>query len=247
MKIAGIIPARYASSRFPGKPLAIINGKTMIRRVYEQVKKTSALSAVYVATDDQRIANHVLEFGGEVLLTSDKHRTGTERCNEALNILNNKNEKFDVVINIQGDEPFIDPKQIEKVASCFNNQNVQIATLIKKLHSEEELFSPNIIKVVIDKNKKALYFSRSPIPFLRGTEKEEWLQKSVFYKHIGIYAYTSEVLHIISKLEPTPNEMSESLEQLRWLDNGFDIYTEITEFESHSIDVPEDILKVIKT
>jgi 3-deoxy-manno-octulosonate cytidylyltransferase (CMP-KDO synthetase) len=246
MRIAGVIPARYASSRFPGKPLADIDGKTMIRRVYEQAKKATVLSDVFVATDDQRIADHVLSFGGKVFITSDKHKTGTERCNEVLYILEEQGHEFDIVINIQGDEPFIDPRQIEKVASCFIDKKVQIATLIKKLNSEEELFSPNIIKVVKDKSKKALYFSRSPIPFLRSVEKEEWIKHGEFYKHIGIYAYRSDILHSISTLDPTPNESSESLEQLRWLENGCQIYTEITELESHSVDVPEDLLKVIK-
>lgn len=246
MRIIGIIPARYASSRFPGKPLVDIDGKTMIQRVYEQAKKAGILTDVIVATDDQRIADNVDGFNGKVIITSDKHKTGTERCNEVIINLEKQNIVFDVVINIQGDEPFIDPIQIEKVANCFADKNVQIATLIKKLYSEEELFSPNIIKVVAAKNKNALYFSRSPIPFFRGKEKGDWLQNAEYFKHIGIYAYRSKVLKDISVLEPTPNELSESLEQLRWLENGYNIHTEITELESHSIDIPEDLIKVKK-
>jgi 3-deoxy-manno-octulosonate cytidylyltransferase (CMP-KDO synthetase) len=246
MRIIGIIPARYASSRFPGKPLVDIDGKTMIQRVYEQAKKALALSDVVVATDDQRIVDNVLSFSGKVVLTSDKHNTGTERCNEVILNFEKHNLLFDVAINIQGDEPFIDPRQVDKLALCFADEKVQIATLIKKLESAEELFSPNIIKVVVDKAKKAMYFSRSPIPFLRGKEKEDWIKNSEYFKHIGIYAYRTNILKDISFLKPTPCEISESLEQLRWLENGYYIHTEITEFESHSIDVPEDLLKVKK-
>jgi 3-deoxy-manno-octulosonate cytidylyltransferase (CMP-KDO synthetase) len=246
MRIIGIIPARYASSRFPGKPLVDIDGKTMIQRVYEQAKKSSALTDVVVATDDQRIADNVMSFNGKVMLTSEKHTTGTERCNEVILNFEKQDLLFDVAINIQGDEPFIDPRQIDKLAACFADEKVQIATLIKKLESADELFSPNIIKVVVDKAKKAIYFSRSPIPFLRGKEKEDWIKSSGYYKHIGIYAYRTNILKEISLLKPTSCEISESLEQLRWLENSYYIHTEVTEFESHSIDVPEDLLKVKK-
>lgn len=246
MKVLGIIPARYASTRFPGKPLAIIHGKTMIQRVYEQVKKSSAVSEAVVATDDHRIEEQVLSFGGKVVMTSDTHRTGTDRCLEAAKkIMQQSGIDYDVTINIQGDEPFIDPSQIDKVASCFLKPEVQIATLVKKLFMQDELFNPNIIKVVVDKNNRALYFSRSPIPYLRGKEPSEWLNNHNYYKHIGIYAYRSEVHVRIALLAPSPLEIAESLEQLRWLQNGYSIHVEYTEHESISVDTPEDLSKLI--
>jgi len=246
LKVIGIIPARYASSRFPGKPLVEIDGKSMIRRVYEQVRKSSSLTEVIVATDDQRIVNHVKSFQGNVIMTSQNHNTGTERCNEVVEVLKNRGLVYDVAINIQGDEPFINPKQIDKVASCFKNNDVQIATLIKKIENIDELFSPNVVKVVISNSGKALYFSRQPIPYCRNSEKNNWLKSSVYYKHIGIYAYRNNVLNRISSLPTGKLETAECLEQLRWIENGFEIYTEVTAFESHSIDVPDDLLKVIK-
>ena len=244
MKIAGIIPARFASTRFPGKPLADIGGKTMIRRVYEQASRAASLSEVWVATDDKRIFEHVSGFGGKVLMTADTHRTGTERCSEALDMLERQGRTFEVVINIQGDEPFIDPAQIEKLTACFIRPEVQIATLIRELNSEEELFNPNIIKVVIDAHGKALYFSRAAIPFCRGKEIKDWQASHKFYKHIGIYAYRCEVLKKIVQFEPTPLEIAESLEQLRWIENGISIHVEITDLESHSVDTPEDLKKL---
>ncbi|HOV10987.1 MAG TPA: 3-deoxy-manno-octulosonate cytidylyltransferase [Bacteroidales bacterium] len=243
MNIIGIIPARFASTRFPGKPLVEINGKTMIRRVYEQAAKSSDLTDVYVATDDQRIFDHVLGFGGQAMMTSDTHRTGTERCHEVVRKLETENKFFDVAINIQGDEPYIQPDQIDLLASCFTNPDIEIATLIKKLNSGEELNSPNTIKVVTAKNGQALYFSRAQIPFVRGKENAQWLQFNTFYKHIGIYAYRTVTLKAITALQPCPLETAESLEQLRWLENGYHIFTRETCHESYSVDAPEDLLK----
>jgi 3-deoxy-manno-octulosonate cytidylyltransferase (CMP-KDO synthetase) len=244
MKILGLIPARYASTRFPGKPLVDIGGKTMIRRVYEQCLKASALSEVFVATDDQRILEHVEGFGGRVMMTAGHHRTGTERCHEALLQLEKQGHTYDVVINIQGDEPFIDPGQINTLAACFSADSVNIATLRKTISSFDELNSPNIIKVISNLAGNAIYFSRSPVPYVRGSEAEEWLGSHDFYKHIGIYAFRTEILKKVCTLQPTPLETAESLEQLRWLENGLDIRVEVTLTESHSIDTPEDLKKV---
>ncbi|MBI9039143.1 MAG: 3-deoxy-manno-octulosonate cytidylyltransferase [Bacteroidales bacterium] len=238
----GIIPARYASSRFPGKPLAIINGKSMIQRVYEQSMKSEMLSEIIVATDDNSIKNHVTKFKGKAIMTSEFHKSGTERCNEVVKMLYGTNMP-DVVVNIQGDEPYINPSQIDKIVSCFENQNVQIATLAKEIISTEVLFNPNVVKVVFGKDKKAIYFSRSPIPYLRGKESTDWINETEFYKHIGIYAYRPNILKSICELNPSKLEKAESLEQLRWLENGYSIQVEITDFESYSVDIPEDILK----
>lgn len=241
MKIIGIIPARFASTRFPGKPLILINGKSMIQRVYEQSKRAASLSEVVVATDDDTIYNHVIGFGGKVVLTSANHQTGTDRCAEIIGLPEFRD--YDVAINIQGDEPYIHPEQINQVADCFTGNNVQIATLVKKLEKEDELFSPTVMKVVFTKERKALYFSRTPIPFQRGKEQKEWLNNYTYHKHIGIYAFRTSILSTLSTLPQSGLELAESLEQLRWLENGFDIYVNITEFESHSVDVPEDLLK----
>ncbi|RMG79850.1 MAG: 3-deoxy-manno-octulosonate cytidylyltransferase [Bacteroidetes bacterium] len=236
MKIIGIIPARYQSSRFPGKPLADIKGKTMIQRVYEQALLCPDLSEVIVATDDNRILNHVKEFGGKVVMTSPHHQSGTERCAEVLNQVS-----CDAVINIQGDEPFIDPSQITQVAQLLKNGN-SIATLIKKIDDLTILNNPNIPKVVIDKTGKALYFSRATIPYVR--DHKAALNTHVFYKHIGIYGYLSKTLKEIVKLKPSPLEIAERLEQLRWLENGFSIQTSETQIETFGIDVPEDLKKI---
>jgi 3-deoxy-manno-octulosonate cytidylyltransferase (CMP-KDO synthetase) len=245
MKILGIIPARYASTRFPGKPLVLIDGKPMIRHVYEQAIKAKSLTEVYVATDDKRIEETVFGFGGKVIMTSDKARSGTDRCMEAFEILEQQGKSFEVVINIQGDEPYIHPEQIDLTASCFSDPNVNIATLAIKLKSEEELFNPNIIRVVFDVHKNALYFSRNPIPFVRNFEKKDWLEKHTYFKHIGIYAYRSTTLRQITLLESSMLENAESLEQLRWLENGYPIHVEITEFESIAVDTPDDLLKFL--
>jgi len=245
MKILGVIPARYASTRFPGKPLTLIDGKPMIRHVYERAIQAKSLTEVYVATDDKRIEDTVLGFGGKTIMTSDKARSGTDRCMEAVEILEKQNKFFDVVINVQGDEPYIHPEQIDLTASCFSDPKVNIATLAIKLKSEVELFNPNIIRVVFDVHKKALYFSRNPIPFVRNFEKKDWLANHQYYKHIGIYAYRPTILRQITLLETSPLEHAESLEQLRWLENGYPIHVEITEFESIAVDTPDDLLKFL--
>lgn len=246
MNILGIIPARYLSTRFPGKPLAIIGGKSMIRRVYEQAKKANVLSDVIVATDDKCIEDHVKDFGGKVMMTSVNHKSGTDRCNEVVKKIQEKypETKWDIVVNIQGDELFIDPAQIEKVTSCFLNKHTQIATLAKKISTKEELFNTNIVKIVIGKNNKAIFFSRQPIPFIRNWEKENWLDKHDFYKHIGIYAYRTDVLAEITKLKESSLEIAESLEQLRWLENAYEIDVMLTNIESVGIDSPDDLKKI---
>ncbi|MEO5910072.1 MAG: 3-deoxy-manno-octulosonate cytidylyltransferase [Pelobium sp.] len=241
MKILGIIPARYQSSRFPGKPLIDLAGKTMIQRVYEQAKKASALSDVVVATDDERIFKSVKAFKGNVIMTSDKHQSGTDRCEE----VSKKMIGFDAIINIQGDEPLIDPKQINLLASCFNDISTELATLIKKIETPEELFNYNTPKVIINKNSEAIYFSRQLIPYLRNVEAEDFLKKHTFYKHIGIYGYRTTTLGIISKLPISTLEKSEMLEQLRWIENGYKIKVAITKKESLAIDMPEDVQRVM--
>ncbi len=238
MRILAIIPARYSSVRFPGKPLADINGKPMVQRVYEQIKKCSSIKDIVVATDDERIINAVNSFGGKALLTLPDHQSGTDRCAE---VIQRHKENFDVIINVQGDEPFIAPDQIELIASCFKNQEIQIATLIKRITQSPELFDSSKVKVVINEKEEAMYFSRFPIPFLRGLSEELWLENSVYYKHIGIYGYRTEVLSQIVKLPVHLLEKAESLEQLRWLTNGYRIQTALTELESISVDTIEDL------
>ena len=242
MKFIGIIPARFASSRFPGKPLAEIQGRTMVQRVYQQAKQSKILSEVYVATDDERIEGHVKEFGGKVVVTSRDHQSGTDRCFEAIKKIDRGN--CDIVINIQGDEPFIHPAQIDKVGSCFKSEGIQIATLVKKINKKEELLNVNIPKVIFNKDKKAIYFSRTAIPYYRGKDISEAISLHAYYKHIGIYAYRIEVLEAITQLSPTALELAESLEQLRWLENGYKINIEITELESIAIDTPEDLKRI---
>ena len=245
MKFIGIIPARYASTRFPGKPLADINGKSMIERVFKQAKKS--LECVYVATDNDRIAAEVTRFGGNFVMTSENHQSGTDRIAEAIEKIQEKiKENFDVVINIQGDEPFIYPEQIQEIISCFKNPETQIATLVKKIENEEDIFDTNKPKVVFNKNMQAILFSRSPIPFVRNIEKKQWHLKHNFYKHIGMYAYKTGVLKALTKLQQSKLEIAESLEQLRWLENGYIISVAITELESHGIDTPEDLEKILK-
>lgn len=241
MKIIGIIPARYNSTRFPGKPLADIDGKTMIQRVYEQAKKVAAISKVIVATDDERIFDHVKTFDGEVIMTSTTHHSGTDRCGEVINILN---EDFDVVINIQGDEPFIQPQQLEKLITAFKDSEVEIATLAIKLDDNEKLFDPNIVKVVLSSDNNALYFSRNPIPFSRNMENENWINANSYYKHLGIYAFRKNIIQKIVQLDQTPLEKAESLEQLRWLENGYKIKIVETDIDSVGIDTPEDLRKI---
>ncbi len=243
MKILGVIPARYASTRFPGKPLVVIDGKTMIRRVYEQALKCDKLACVVVATDNEAILNHVRLFGGNVCMTGSHHRSGTERCSEVVEILSRSGEVYDYVINIQGDEPFINPGQIAQVAGCFRNSSTLLATLIKRMTQPVELSNPNIVKVTIDHEGSALLFSRSPIPYTRGTDQASWLSVTSYYKHIGIYGYQAGVLSELVHLPESPLEIAESLEQLRWLEHGFRIQTQITEYESIAVDIPADLLK----
>jgi len=237
MKILGIIPARYASSRFPGKPLVDIGGRTMIRRVYEQAVKAKALANVLVATDDERIFSEVKGFSGEVIMTASQHANGTSRC---LEVLQRQSVHYDYAINIQGDEPFVDPAQIDLLCSILD-QNTQIATLIKKIDDPDHLFNPGVMKVVFTTDKKALYFSRQCIPHVRGLEQEKWFYEHPFYKHIGIYAYRADILKEINKLAPGTWESAESLEQLRWLENGYEIKLARTNIDSHMVDTPEDL------
>ena len=244
MKFVAIIPARYASTRFPGKPLALLNGKTIIQHVYQRAKQ--ALEAVYVATDDERIAQHVRSFGGKVVMTSTTHSSGTDRCQEAYTYIQEKEGNFDVVVNVQGDEPFIAQQQIQALMACFEEPQTDIATLIKPFEATDDfsaLANPNTPKVVIDIQGYALYFSRSIIPFLRNVEQSQWLQQNTFYKHIGIYAYRTEALQRITQLPVSPLEAAESLEQLRWLEAGLHIKTSITEVETIGIDTLEDLIK----
>ena len=236
MKFIGLIPARYASTRFPGKPLALLAGKPVIQHVYEQAAKV--LDAVYVATDDERIYNKVLEFGGKVVMTSIEHHSGTDRIEEALEKIGGD---FDVAINIQGDEPFIDQSQIETLCHCFEDEVTQIATLGKPFECIEAVENPNSPKIVVDNRGYAMYFSRSIIPFVRGVERKEWLKKYPFLKHLGIYAYRTEVLKAITRLPQSSLELAESLEQLRWLENGYRIKVGITNVETVGIDTPEDL------
>lgn len=239
MKYIGIIPARYASTRFPGKPLALLGGLTVIERVYRQVD--GVLDAAVVATDDPRIYETVEKFGGKAVMTSVHHKSGTDRVWEAYERIG---EEYDVVVNIQGDEPFIQPSQLHAIQQCFRNSDTQIATLVKPFTTQdglEALENPNSPKVVVDDNGRALYFSRSVIPYLRGVERSEWLSTHTFYKHIGLYAYRPEVLHQITALPQSPLEMAESLEQLRWLQAGYHIQVGISQVETIGIDTPEDL------
>jgi 3-deoxy-manno-octulosonate cytidylyltransferase (CMP-KDO synthetase) len=241
--ILGIIPARYASSRFPGKPLIDIQGKSMIQRVYEQAKLSTTLSKVLVATDDARIKDHVEGFGGEAIMTSPDHFSGTDRCMEALE---KTSGMYKYVINIQGDEPFIDPSQIDLLAGLLIDGEVELATLMIKVDTEELLFDPGEVKIVSDIGSQALYFSRSPIPYLKGVTKDQWHIKHNYYRHVGLYAYRTDILKNITQLPASALEKAESLEQLRWLEQGYKIKLAITTFDSHCIDTPEDIEKAIR-
>lgn len=244
MKFIGIIPARYASTRFPGKPLADMADKPMIQRVYEQVQ--NVLDAVCVATDDIRIEAAVKAFGGNVVMTSDQHRSGTDRCYEAYCKVG---RNYDIVVNIQGDEPFIHPEQIETLKTCFTDSSIGIATLVKPFRPDDDfestLFNANSPKVVLNKNNEAMYFSRSIIPYMRGKQHTEWLPNHTYYKHIGLYAYRAETLKDITQLPQSSLELAESLEQLRWLENGYKIKVGITTLETIGIDTPEDMEKAL--
>lgn len=240
MQILGIIPARYSSSRLPGKPLIRIKGKSLIETVYSRVSNARLLSKVVVATDDLRIYDHVKSFGGEVVMTKTEHKTGTDRCAEAAS----KFENMEIVVNIQGDEPLIRGSQIDALIQyLLDNPTLQIATLAKKIGDTTTIFDPNSVKVVFNKVNEALYFSRSPIPFLRDTPKEQWLEKGQFFKHIGIYAYRQSTLQILSQLSQTTLEKYESLEQLRWLENRYTIGLNFTNLETRGIDTLDDLEK----
>lgn len=239
LKFIVIIPARYASTRFPGKPLALLGGKPMIQRVYEQV--AGVVEDVVVATDDERIYNAVEAFGGRVVMTSTNHKSGTDRCWEAYQ---KQGEEFDVVINVQGDEPFIAHSQLKAIMACFEDEATDIATLVKPFTEEDGLAAlenPNSPKVVLDKQSRAIYFSRSVIPYLRGVEREQWLKTHTYYKHIGMYAFRADVLREVTSLAQSPLELTESLEQLRWLENGYKIGVGISNVETVGIDTPEDL------
>lgn len=238
MRFIGIIPARYASTRFPGKPLAQLGGKYVIQHVYEKV--SSVLESTYVATDDERIAKAVESFGGNVVMTRSDHKSGTDRIAEAIEKINGQ---WDVVVNIQGDEPFIQQEQLHTVCECFDDARTQIATIGKKFTEMAAVENPNSPKIVVDNNGYAMYFSRSIIPFIRGIEQKDWLQHFPFLKHLGIYAYRTDVLQEITHLPQSSLEKAESLEQLRWLQNGYKIKVGITDFETVGIDTPEDLVR----
>ena len=244
MKFIGIIPARYASTRFPAKPLALLGGKPVIQRVYEQV--CNVLGDVCVATDDERIETAVKAFGGKVVMTSPNHKSGTDRCCEAYHKVG---KGFDVVVNVQGDEPFIQPSQLEAIKACFDAPDTQIATLVKPFTPADgwdALENVNSPKVVVGKNGNALYFSRSIIPYMRNKDKAEWLAGHTYYKHIGLYAYRASVLEEITALPQSSLELAESLEQLRWLENGYTVKVGISEVETIGIDTPQDLARAEK-
>jgi 3-deoxy-manno-octulosonate cytidylyltransferase (CMP-KDO synthetase) len=241
--IIGIIPARFASTRFPGKPLINIQGKSMIQRVYDQAKKSASLDRVVVATDDERIFQHVISFGGETIMTSADHYSGTDRCWEAFQALK---KPYQYVINIQGDEPFIDPSQIERLASVLKEGKTELATLMIPVDNSTVLFDPGEAKIVVNEKMEALYFSRAVIPYIKDRDPSEWHKYHQYYRHVGLYAYRSDVLGQITLLPVSTLEKAESLEQLRWIEHGFVIQCVVTDFDSHCIDTPEDIPKVIR-
>lgn len=239
--ILGIIPARYGSSRFPGKPLADIQGKSMIQRVYEQASKAKKISRIVVATDDERIGEHIKKFGGDVIYTLPHHPSGTDRCFEALE---KSGEKYDYVINIQGDEPFLEPDQIDELAAACDG-STELATQMIAVDSHDVLFDMGEVKIVLNDNREALYFSRMVIPFIKGIDQKEWHKHHNYYRHVGMYAYRNDILESITKLMPSELEKAESLEQLRWLQAGYKIKCIETKYDSHCVDTPEDIEKVL--
>lgn len=244
MRILGIIPARYGSTRFPGKPLADIGGKSMIMRVVERASACASLSAVIVATDDERIAQHVRDAGAAVVLTSPHHPSGTDRCYEALT---KSGMDADAVINIQGDEPFVHASQIDALAALLKRDDVNIATLAKPIHDASTLFDPNKVKVVFNQTSgRALYFSRHAIPFVKSVPQEEWLQHASYFKHLGLYGYKTDTLARLVQLAVSPLEQAESLEQLRWLENGYSLHVAITDRETPAIDTPQDLEHLLR-
>lgn len=243
MNILGVIPARFGSQRLEGKPLVDICGKTMIQRVYEQASKV--LEHLVVATDDQRIYDNVKSFGGRVVMTSSTHNTGTNRCLEAYEILQKESDIiFDFVINVQGDEPLLEPGQIKSLIKCFDDPTTELATLVMPVNSEADLFNESEVFVVFDKNKKALYFSRSVIPHVRGVHKTQWLKHHTYFKHLGMYGFKVESLKKFAHLEQTKLELTESLEQNRWLENGGVIKIEISQHDTIPVDTIDDLEKV---
>ena len=244
MNFLGVIPARYGSTRFPGKPLAMLAGKPLIQWVYESA--SGILEDVVVATDDKRIVDAVMEFGGEVVMTDYEHRSGTDRCSEASRIMEMEGYSSDVVINIQGDEPFTSKKQVDLLMNAFTDPSVEIATLAGPVQNKEDLFDPNVVKVVITQDGNALYFSRSTLPFLQHEEKDNWFGKFKFLHHLGVYAYRYKILQEITRISQSPLEMAESLEQNRWLENGRKIRVCITDEVNLGIDTPEDLARAEK-
>ena len=241
MKFIGIIPARYASTRFPAKALADVKGKSMIQRVYEKASQAGSLKELIVATDHEEIYQHVTDFGGKVLMTNPDHKSGTDRCYEAYEL---SGGNLDFVINIQGDEPMIVPEQIDILSGAVDHET-EIATLVKRVETLDELQNPSEAKVILDKNGRALYFSRAIIPYVQKFPQDQWLSQHPYFKHIGIYAYRADVLKAITGLEQSALEKAESLEQLRWLEHGFSIQTAETHYESYCIDTPEDLENIL--
>ncbi|SFV34869.1 3-deoxy-manno-octulosonate cytidylyltransferase [Thermoflavifilum thermophilum] len=243
MRVVAIIPARYASTRFPGKPLVDIAGKSMIRRVYERVSAAAGIQEVWVATDDERIYNHVKSWNGQVMMTAVHHQSGTERCAELAGRLD---PAPDIVVNVQGDEPFIQQAHLHALVACFNDQEVMIASLMKRILNPEELMSPHLPKVIVNQQNDALYFSRQPVPYLRDVPQSEWLAHHMYYKHVGIYAFRMHVLQELVRLPATPLEQAEKLEQLRWLEHGYRIRMAVTHAEQFAIDTPEDLQRCLE-
>ena len=241
MKVLAIIPSRYPSTRFPGKPLALLAGKPIVQWVWERVSAISAVSRTVVATDDRRIADAVEAFGGCAMMTADTHRSGTDRCGEVLQTLERQGEQYDVVVNVQGDEPFVAAAQVERLVAAFVDPAVLIATLKTPIRSEAELWSENNVKVVCNRHGNALYFSRLPLPFRRGVAKGQWLEQGPYFKHVGVYAFRAEVLPHLCAMPVGGLEQAESLEQLRWLEAGYPIAVAETDRANIGIDTPDDL------
>lgn len=246
MNLLAVIPARYASTRFPGKPLALLAGKPVVQWVWERVSAYVGEDHTVVATDDCRIMEAVQAFGGRAAMTLATHRSGTDRCGEVLAACESQDRRYDVVINVQGDEPFVRAGQLSALVDCFADADTQIATLKTEIHSYDELVSPNNVKVICTPEGKAVYFSRQPLPYLRGVAPEQWLDHQRYYKHVGIYAFRSATLHEVTRLAPSALECSESLEQLRWLEHGYTIRVSETDAANIGIDTPADLEEAAK-